>query len=69
MICLMETVLLRILNMFQLRNKMLIFENALLNEGLDYYEGDQKVSEKVLLNQITFIDCNENSQIRTFILD
>ena len=69
MICLTETVLLRILNMFKLRNKMLIFENALLNEGLNYYEGDQKVREKVLLNQITFIDCNENSQIRTFILD
>ena len=25
------------------------------------YEGDQKVREKVLLNRIAFINCNENS--------
>ena len=29
--------------------------------------GDQKVPGKVLLYQIAFIDCNENSQIETTI--
>ena len=29
--------------------------------------GDQKVQGKVLLNRIAFIDCNENSQIKTTI--
>ena len=29
--------------------------------------GDRKVCEKVLLNHIAFIDCNENSQTETVI--